>query len=110
MNNNIEKQISILAYLALASLYGTIYGQGEKKFIRQGNGQYNDKKFAESEVSYRKAIDKNKMSSDAGFNLGDALFKQNKYDDAGKQFLDNSAAMTDNIKKSASLYNLAIPF
>ena len=45
---------------------------------------------SESEVSYRKAIDKNKMSADAGFNLGDALYKQNKYEDAGKQFLENS--------------------
>lgn len=104
--NKIEKQISFWLICLLTGLYGTIYGQEEKKFIRQGNGQYSDKKFAESEVSYRKAIDKNKMSTDAGFNLGDALYKQNKYEEAGKQFLDNSVAMTDNNKKSASLYNL----
>jgi Ca-activated chloride channel family protein len=102
----IEKQISFWLICLLTGLYGTIYGQGEKKFVRQGNGQYSDKKFADSEVSYRKAIDKNKMSTDAGFNLGDALYKQNKYEEAGKQFLDNTVAVTDNNKKSASLYNL----
>ncbi|MBA4321425.1 MAG: hypothetical protein C0408_01275 [Odoribacter sp.] len=90
----------------LTSLFGTIYGQGEKKFIRQGNGQYNDKKFSDSEISYRKAIDKNKVSSDAGFNLGDALYKQNKYEEAGKLFLDNSETAADNSKKSAGFYNL----
>lgn len=105
-NTKIEKQISFWLICLLTGLYGTIYGQGDKKYIRLGNGQYNDKKFAESEVSYRRAIDKNKMSSDAGFNLGDALYKQNKYDDAGKQFTDNSVAIADNYKKSASLYNL----
>ena len=82
------------------------YGQSEKKYIRDGNGKYKDGKYAESEVSYRKAIDKNKMSSDAGFNLGDALYKQKKFEDAGKQFLDNSNVLTDNRKKSNSLYNL----
>jgi Ca-activated chloride channel family protein len=103
---NLEKHISFLLVCLLTGLYGTIYGQVEKKFIRQGNGQYNDKKFAESEVSYRRAIDKNKMSSDAGFNLGDALYKQNKYEEAGKQFLDNSTSTTDSKRKSANLYNL----
>jgi Ca-activated chloride channel family protein len=102
----IEKNISFWLICLLTGLFGTIYGQGEKKYIRQGNGEYKNKKFAESEVSYRRAIDKNKVSSDAGFNLGDALYKQNKYEEAGKQFLDNSGTVTDNNKKAASFYNL----
>ena len=85
---------------------GFCFGQGEKKYIRQGNGKYNDNKFSDSEVSYRKAIDKNKMSADAGFNLGDALYKQNKYEDAGKQFFENSNMNADNNRKSNSFYNL----
>ena len=106
LKEKIEKHISFWLICLLTGLYGTIYGQDEKKFIRQGNGQYNDKKFADSEVSYRKAIDKNKLAADAGFNLGDALYKQNKYEEAGKQFIDNSSSVTDYRKKSASLYNL----
>ena len=84
----------------------TLYGQGEKKYIREGNSKYNDKKYSESEVAYRKAIDKNKTSADAGFNLGDALYRQKKYEDAGKQFLDNSNTANNNRKKSNSFYNL----
>lgn len=83
-----------------------VYGQGEKKFIREGNGKYRNNKYPESEVAYRKAIDKNKLSSDAGFNLGDALYKQKKFEEAGKQFLDNSNITADNRKKSNSFYNL----
>jgi Ca-activated chloride channel homolog len=82
------------------------YGQDEKKFIRHGNGEYKDNKFAEAEVSYRKAIDRNKLSNVAAFNLGDALYKQKKFEEAGKEFMDNSAAMVDNNKKAASFYNL----
>jgi tetratricopeptide (TPR) repeat protein len=102
----IEKQISLWTIFLITGLLCKIAAQEEKKLIRQGNDQYKDNKFAESEVSYRKAIDKNKLSKEAGFNLGDALYKQNKYDDAGKQFLDNSSLMNSDSKKSANLYNL----
>jgi Ca-activated chloride channel homolog len=104
--NKIENLVSFWLILFLAGLFCTVDGQDEKKFIRQGNGKYKDNKFAEAEVSYRRAIDKNRLSKDAGFNLGDALYKQNKYEEAGKEFLDNSSALADKNKKSASLYNL----
>jgi len=82
------------------------YSQGDKKFIRQGNREYEKNKYAESEVYYRRAIDKNKESSDAVFNSGDALYKQDKFVDAGKQFADNHDMNDNSKKKSASLYNL----
>jgi Ca-activated chloride channel homolog len=80
--------------------------QSDKKFIRQGNKEYEKSKYPESEISYRKAIDKNKQSPDAVFNIGDALYKQNKFEEAGKQFVENTNQNDDRIKKSAGLYNL----
>ena len=62
--------------------------------------------YSESEISYRKAVDKNKQSSDAVFNVGDALYKQNKFEEAGKQFTENVNDNYDRTKKSAGLYNL----
>jgi tetratricopeptide (TPR) repeat protein len=103
---NIKNQIIKWLLCLLLTSSCLLYGQGEKRYLREGNGKYKDSKYSESEVSYRKAIDKNKTSSDAGFNLGDALYKQKKYEDAGKQFTDNSNATVDNRKKSNSLYNL----
>ena len=94
--------------LTLCILYlfpATLTGQAEKKFIRQGNREYEKEKFAESEISYRRALDKNKAFPDAVFNIGDALYKQEKYDDAVRQF-EGSSAMTDNPdKKSEAFYN-----
>lgn len=80
--------------------------QGEKKYIRQGNKEYNKEKFQDSEVLYRKAMDKNKSSANAAFNTGDALYKQGKYEDAISQFNENQKMYEDKDKKSASLYNL----
>src|SRR5665647_1488079 len=81
-------------------------GQADKKFIRKGNREYEKNKFSDSEISYRKAVDNNKQSPDAVFNVGDALYKQNKFEEAGKQFIENTNQNENKIKKSAGLYNL----
>ena len=93
--------ISILFLLSVA-----INAQTDKKYIRKGNREYGKSKFSESEISYRKASDNNKQSPDAVFNTGDALYKQNKFEDAGKQFTENANQNEDKDKKSAGLYNL----
>jgi Ca-activated chloride channel homolog len=87
-------------------LTGFTWAQADKKFIRQGNREYEKNKFPQSEIYYRKAIDKNKQSADALFNSGDALYKQKKYEDAGKQFIETHKMNENKHKKSASLYNL----
>ena len=84
----------------------TLNAQADKKYIRKGNREYEKNKFSDSEISYKKAVDENKQSPDAVFNVGDALYKQNKFEEAGKQFVDNTNQNDDKIKKSAGLYNL----
>jgi len=108
IKNNIsdrEKIISLVILMVLM-LSESVNAQSDKKFIRQGNREYEKNKFSESEISYRKAIDKNKRSPDAVFNIGDALYKQNKFEDAGKQFIENINMNDDKNKKSAGLFNL----
>jgi len=82
------------------------YSQADRKFIRKGNREYEKDKYSESEISYRRAIDSNSESADAVFNAGDALYKQKKYEEAGRQFAENHDMNNDTRKKSATLYNL----
>ena len=84
----------------------SVYGQSDKKFIRKGNREYEKNKYSESEISYRKATDQNKQSPDAVFNTGDALYKQNKFEDAGKQFIESTNQNVDKLKRSDGFYNL----
>jgi Ca-activated chloride channel homolog len=101
---NIRIEILTIYFLLLSAV--SLYAQVDKKYIRQGNREYEKNKYSESEVLYRKAIDKNKETTDAIFNIGDALYKQKKFDEAGKQFMDNTNLNEDRKKKSAGLYNL----
>lgn len=81
-------------------------GQSEKKHVRKGNREYEKNRYSQSEIMYRKATDKNKSYSDAVFNIGDALYKQKKYDEAGKEFTENFSMNDNKAKKAAAYYNL----
>ena len=102
---NKSKLKSLILFVLLISSANLI-AQTDKKFIRKGNREYNKSKYSDSEISYRKAIDQNKQYPDAVFNVGDALYKQNKFEEAGKQFAESTDQNVDKVKKSAGLYNM----
>lgn len=97
---------SLLITVFVASM-AVANAQSDRKYIRKGNREYNKDNYPESEILYRKAFDKNKNSHAAIFNAGDALYKQKKYEEAGKMFLDNiNLGTTDKNQKSSAYYNL----
>jgi tetratricopeptide (TPR) repeat protein len=106
----LNKTFFVRSVIALTAMFLTFsfasFAQSEKKYIRQGNREYEDNKYPESETTYRRALDENNESRDAVFNIGDALYKQKKYEDAAKQFIENHNINEDKGKKSESLYNL----
>jgi Ca-activated chloride channel homolog len=102
----LNKRITSLTIILIVISSQALFAQSDKKYIRQGNREYGKNKFSESEILYRKATDKNKNAPDAVFNTGDALYKQNKFEDAGKQFLENAKMNEDKTKKSAAMFNL----
>ncbi len=106
-----EKHLfATLAVILVFAWAQALNAQTDKRYVRQGNRDYQKNKFADSEILYRKALDKNKTFPDAVFNTGDALYKQKKYEEAGKQFIENSSMNEDRYKKSAALYNLGNSF
>lgn len=58
------------------------FAQKESSDVRKGNKQYNSEKFSDAEVQYRKGLEKNQNSYEAHFNLGDALYRQDKFPEA----------------------------
>ena len=87
-----------------------LMAQSDKKYVRQGNRDYEKNKYADSEILYRKASDKNQNYPDAVFNTGDALYRQKKYEDAGKEFIRNSGMNENKTKKSEAMFNLGNSF
>jgi Ca-activated chloride channel family protein len=84
-----------------------VFAQSERKEIRKGNEEYKAGKYPEAELSYRKALEKNNKSTVGTYNLGDALYRQKKYEEAADQY-KNNAEIPGNGKeqKSNSNFNL----
>lgn len=92
--------------LVLTFLPAICYSQKEKKFIKEGNILFENKKYAEAEKSYQQALQKDKGSYKATFNLGDAYYKQGKYEDAAQQFQDLTHRATSLDTLSKAYHNL----
>ena len=71
-----------------------VLAQKEAGDVRRGNREYRKQNFTEAEVDYRRGLEANKDSYEAHYNLGDALFKQDKYTDAQLEF-ETAAKMLD---------------
>ncbi len=92
--------------LILLSLAFQSQGQAGRGDIRQGNRYFKSEKYDNAEVAYRKALEEKKVNKVAEFNLGDALYRQKKFEEAGRQF--EAAAANDVIKANSAkaLHNL----
>ncbi len=70
----------IVAALSLGSLAPAAQAQEstkkERNYIRSGNKLFNDKRYAEAEVEYNKALQENPQSAVATFNLATTLLRQ----------------------------------
>lgn len=80
--------------------------KNERSSVRKGNKEYENKNYVGAEIDYRKALEAAPLSGDATFNLGDALYEQQKYDDAAKEFEKAINSETDPVKQSEAWYNL----
>lgn len=91
---------------AIMCLSLSIHAQGERKHIRSGNKDFEKEQFEESEIDYRKALEKEAQSVGAAFNLGDALYKQEKYEEAARQFQLLTSKVEDKEKRGNIYHNL----
>ena len=94
--------------LTLSVLLGTsiVLAQSERSMISDGNRQYRDKKYADAEANYRKALEKNKELQQGAFNLGDALYKQERFNEAVDQYNAATSRASDAKTKSQAYHNL----
>ena len=86
----------------------TAVAQTDRQYIRQGNKQFHRGDYPGSEVSYRKAIEKNPKNPQAAFNLGNALMAQKKDSAAVKQFENAARLETNPLRKAQSYHNMGV--
>lgn len=107
------KQVIIAVLLISVGLMAQ--GQNERKFVRRGNSYFMDgvsdttridtARFQKAEVEYRKALEKKPHDPKWNFNLGDALYKQMKFDESISNFDQIAQQANDPVEKARAYHN-----
>jgi tetratricopeptide (TPR) repeat protein len=96
---------SILSILLILPII-LIWGQEERKYIREGYKAYMDEDYNKAEIGFRKAEDANYDSYIARYNTSTALYQQQKTEESGKAIGELLKETNDPVEQSKLLHNL----
>ena len=88
------------------SVFSSGFSQSLRSLNNDGVEQFNQKKFGDSEINFRKGIEKDSSAVIPYFNLGDAYYKQKKYDEAMKAYQNVLSKTKDKELKGKAFYNI----
>lgn len=105
------KKIFLLSAIFCGTLSGVAQTKTEGDYIRSGNKFYVDSLYEKAEIEYRKALEINPKSTDAMYNLGNALFNQipqsqEKGKEAMEQYATAAKLESDKAKLAHINHNL----
>ena len=91
--------------LAAASAEAHAQKHPERRLIREGNRNYESQNYESGEQNYRKAYAANPESAEALFNLSDALYKEENYDEAVRILTELSKSPQLSDAQKAKVYH-----
>ncbi len=105
-----KSKIFILIYFISAMVFAqqndATNQRKARTLLRDGNELYQQKKYADAEVAYKKALEKNKTYPKAMYNLGNALYQQNRSEESVKLFETIAQNSKDKLVKAEAFHNL----
>ncbi len=106
--------VSILSFILFLS--GNVQAQKKldsvqlqrkaRKFVREGNKLYNQQKFTDASVAYKKSLSQNAAYEKATYNLGNALYQNKNFQEAAPQFGLAAKNAKDKPSKAEAYHNL----
>lgn len=82
------------------------FSQSLRGLVNDGVENYNEGNFSDAEVNFKKGVEKSPESFEAKFNLGDAYFKQERFDEAIKSYNSAMAFAKDDLDTARVHYNI----
>ena len=80
--------------------------QSVRSLVNGGNDLYHDQRFSDAEIKYRKALEQEQSLVQGHFNLGNALYRQGKYDEAVRAYDAARQASTEMRTRADAAYNI----
>jgi len=95
----------IFQLIIITALSGVILAQSVRSLNNSGVDKYEESIFPDAEVNFKKAIEENAETFSAHYNLGSALYKQERYDEAIKSYQNSLSLAESEGQKSQIFYN-----
>lgn len=83
-----------------------VFSQSERSLVREGNRAYEKRQYADAEVNYRKALEVERDFHEGIFNLGDALYKQERFEEAAEHYRNAAAKTMNPTTRAQAFHNL----
>ncbi|ROI00904.1 tetratricopeptide repeat protein [Chryseobacterium daecheongense] len=100
-------KIIILSFIVAFSFSNLLFGQKNyKTLVYEGNQKFNGKDYDGASSKYMEAIKSNEKDFTAHYNLGNALYKNKKYEEAKAEFEKAQSLSQTLPDKAAALHNL----
>lgn len=81
-------------------------GQSDHKLLKKGNKEYQNKEYQKAEANFLKSLEKNPQNQRAAYNLGNALYRQGRFDEAANIFEGLANTTTNEPLKAQAFHNL----
>lgn len=94
------------AGVLLIMVAGSASAQTVRSHVSEGNRVYNKGRYADAEVEYKKALEKNPKSKEAQFNLGNSYYKQQRFDEAMREYGNADITMKSPKEHAEIYYNI----
>jgi Tfp pilus assembly protein PilF len=80
--------------------------QTVRSHVSEGNRVYEKGRYTDAEVEYKKALEKDPKSKESQFNLGNSYYKQQRFDEALREYGNSGVAMKSPEERAKTYYNL----
>ena len=98
------KIISTITFVLLA--FSLLHSQSLRGLINDGVDKYEEQNYPEAETNFKKGIEKDIESFESRFNLGDAIYKQGRYDEAIEEFKNVLQLAENEIDRASVFHNI----
>lgn len=102
------KTIKILFIITIFSSIS--FAQSTRGLVNDGVDAYEEKKFADAEVDFKKGVENDMENFESRFNLGDAVYKQGRFEEALEEFKNSIPLAESNEAKAKIFHNIGNSF
>jgi len=84
----------------------SVLAQSTRSLVNDGVDAYEKNKYADAEVNFKKGAEKDAESYESKFNLGDATYKQGRFEEAVNDFKNSYPLAKTDLQKAEILHNI----